>query len=82
MMSNMLTRGNILETKPAVGGVDLGAYAVSLRFMKALNASFLNSLPRRCGPQQYHNADGHFIEFLVLNKARISKAAQFFFVHN
>ena len=82
MMSNMLTKGNILETKPAVGGVDLGAYAVSLRFMKALNASFLNSLPRRCGPQQYHNADGHFIEFLVLNKARIKNTKGFLFIHN
>jgi hypothetical protein len=82
MMSNMLTRGNVLETSAAVGGVDLGAYAVSMRFLNKWKSSFLNSLPTRSGPRHYHNADGHFIEHLVSKNARIKKIPGFFFIHN
>ena len=82
MMSNMLTRGTVLETQPSVGGVDLGAYAVSTTFLNKCKASFLNSLPSRSGPRQYHNADGHFIENLVSKNARIKKTKGHFFIHN
>lgn len=82
MMSNMLTRGSILVSEPRLGEVDLGAYAVSTSFLKKWNASFLNSLPSRCGPRNYHDTDGHFIEYLVSKKARIKKTTSYSFIHN
>ena len=82
VMANMITKGEPYDTKPKIAGVDLGAYAVSTSFLRLTNASFLNSLPSTVDPQFYHDADGHFIEFVRKHDARILKSPGYYFFHN
>ena len=82
VMANMVTKGAPYDTTPYIAGVDLGAYAVSTSFLRSTNASFLTSLPTMVDPQCYHDADGHFIEFLRKHDARILKTDGYYFFHN
>ena len=82
VMANMITKGKPYDTTPYIAGVDLGAYAVSTDFLRSTNSSFLNSLPLAVDPQYYHDADGHFIEFLRKHNAKILKTAGYYFFHN
>ena len=84
IMSDMVTAGGrmIVDSKPQVGHVDLGAYAVSSDFLRTSNVSFLGALPQRSGPQHYHDTDGYYIMNLVGKGARVRKVPGFFFIHN
>ena len=82
VMVNMVSKGYAFETKPKIAGVDLGAYATSVGFLRNTSVTFLNSLPLRVLPNHYHNADGYFLKGLVSHKGKIFKSQEFLFFHN
>ena len=71
LYSGMVWKGQHFPVKPAIHGLDLGGYVVSLAFLrKNLHISFLNSIPDAPSARDYHDADGHFINQLNANGAR------------
>lgn len=83
LMSNMLTRGKILEVKAKRGYIDLGSFVSSISFLKQTRTYFLNSLPSRTGPHEFHDTDGYFAERLIVAyKARVFKDHRFLFFHD
>ena len=82
VMTNMVSRGSAMVTRPVVAGIDLGSYAVSISFLRKTNITFLNALPERVLPDHYHNADGHFVEHIIAHGARVKKIDEFLFFHN
>ena len=81
-MVNMVSKGRIFDTKPVIGQVDLGAYATSLDFLKKHDVYFLNSLPPRVLPHDYHDADGHFLRSIITKGGNLVKTAEYLFFHN
>lgn len=82
IMSNMVNKGRLLYVRPARRKVDLGAFAVSVPFLRAHNIFFLNSLPVRSNAADYHDADGLFIEALTSKNATVYINPLFNFFHN
>lgn len=81
-MVNMVSRGIAFNTTAAIGNVDLGAYAVSVGFLRRTGLSFLESLPARAEPQDFHDADGHFLTAMMRRGATMNKSQEFLFFHN
>lgn len=82
VMSNMVSKGRAYNTSPDIGNIDLGAYAVSVDFLRRSKVTFLNALPMRPEPQDYHNADGHFLMRLAAKGATVVKTQAYLFFHN
>ena len=82
VMTNMITRGKLLYVQPKPEHVDLGAYIINVNFLKNNSINFLNSLPMRPEPKDYHDADGHFIVNMKNNNANIKIIDDFLFYHN
>jgi hypothetical protein len=82
VMTDMITKGNLLNVEARRARVDLGSYAVNVDFLRRTNTSFLNALPKRADAHDYHDADGHFIERLVLHRARVKHVNSILFFHN
>lgn len=82
IMSNMVDKGLLVRVHPARRRVDLGAFVVSVPFLRAHSLSFLNSLPVRPMANDYHDADGLFIEALTSKNASIYIDPQINFFHN
>ena len=82
LMVNMIHNGILFPTSFEKSKTDLGSYAVKSSFLFNTNASFLNSLPIRCNPIHYHEADGHFLENIKALNAKTMKIEDYNFAHN
>lgn len=82
VMTNMVSRGQLLYVKAQRRHVDLGAYIVRTEFLAKHGISFLGALPERPQANDYHDADGYFIEQLRSAGARIHISQEFFFFHD
>jgi len=82
IMSNTLYSGNIMRVEAKRGSVDLGAYASSIPFLRETGITFTGSVPDKPLANDYHDADGLFIESLQAHNARFSIIDTFLFAHN
>ena len=82
LMVDMVHKGHLFPTSFQREKTDLGAYAIKSDFLSKTSALFLNSLPVRCNAKHYHDADGHFIEKLILLKAKVHKIDAYLFAQN
>lgn len=81
ILTNMVSRGNLLQVQPERRRADLGCFLVSVQFLRDKKISFLSSLPLRPQANDYHDADGFFIEKLREKGARILIHQQYLFIH-
>lgn len=82
VITNMISRGKVFPVKAERRHVDLGAYIVSTDFLRKTSISFLSALPHRAQANDYHDADGHFIDHLRESGARIKICSDYLFFHD
>jgi len=82
VMCNMVSKGRYFQVRARKRKVDLGAIIVSVNFLEKTGVRFLNSLPSLPQANDYHDADGFFVESLRNHGAAIKIFQEIAFFHN
>lgn len=82
ILTNTVNYGGILRVEAKAGYVDLGSFSTSVPFLRKTGLTFIGSVPRRPLANDYHNADGLFVDKLKAHNARFSIIESFLFNHN
>ena len=64
-----------------MGFIDLGGFVTRISFIQRIDASFLKSLPHKVNANNFHDADGHFIQYLISKNASSAKIEEYMYMH-